>query len=339
MLTRCPGCQTVFRVLAEQLKMARGTVQCGRCERQFDAVASLVDDSAIAPARPPAPDPPATAPPNQQRSASSAPSARGYIVGLDDTLPPVRTALDEASLIAPPREREYSEAAQDQDLLDEFYETVPETGPLELHSGGEDIAAAQSIATGPDDVLLQDVPRFFLDRDDAAAFHGEPAVDGKPARRRTSSLWAIGGALLLVCLLGQALWFERDGLVGRFPALREVWHAVCQGRACALQPQRDLHALQILSRDVRDHPRYRDALLVNATLVNEAAFAQPFPVLELTLFDQSGRALGARRFEPGEYLDASIPIATGMEPRQQIYIALEIASVGEAAVSFEFKFL
>jgi len=336
MLTRCPGCQAVFRVLAEQLRMARGVVQCGRCGARFDAVASLIDESATAPAAPSASDPPAAAPSTQKRSASSGPSARGYIVGLDDTLPPARAAVDEVSLLSSPQEFEYPEAALDQDLRREFYEEVPEIGYLQPQNGGEDPASAEAIATTPNDVLLQDVPRFLLDREDAAALRG---TSGGEQRPRASSLWGIGSALLFICLLGQALWFEREGLVGRFPALRDFWHAVCAGRACALEPQRDLHSLQILSRDVRDHPRYRDSLLVNATLVNEAAFAQPFPVLELTLFNQAGHPLGVRRFEPGEYLDASIPVASGMKPHQQIYVALEIASFGDAAVSFEFRFL
>jgi hypothetical protein len=89
---------------------------------------------------------------------------------------------------------------------------------------------------------------------------------------------------------------------------------------------------------VREHPQYADALLVNATVVNEAAYAQPFPVVELTLFDQGGSVIGVRRFDPDEYLDSSIPIDAGMKPGQPVYIVLELAGVGSRAVSFEFKF-
>jgi hypothetical protein len=97
--------------------------------------------------------------------------------------------------------------------------------------------------------------------------------------------------------------------------------------------------LHVVSRDVRDHPQFKDALLVNATIVNDAGFAQPYPVVELTLFDQSGVALGVRRFEPREYLDVSVDIDAGMQPQQSIYIVLEIAGTSSEAVSFEFKFL
>ncbi|MDQ2917500.1 MAG: zinc-ribbon domain-containing protein, partial [Pseudomonadota bacterium] len=35
--TRCPGCGTVFRVTAEQLKLREGQVRCGHCRAVFDA--------------------------------------------------------------------------------------------------------------------------------------------------------------------------------------------------------------------------------------------------------------------------------------------------------------
>lgn len=47
MYTRCPECQTVFRITAAQLKARAGQVRCGRCQHVFAADAHLVE----APAR------------------------------------------------------------------------------------------------------------------------------------------------------------------------------------------------------------------------------------------------------------------------------------------------
>ena len=41
MYTRCPHCDTYFRVSREQLQASSGQVRCGRCERVFDAFATL----------------------------------------------------------------------------------------------------------------------------------------------------------------------------------------------------------------------------------------------------------------------------------------------------------
>lgn len=48
MYTRCPRCRSLFRVYAEQLKMAQGYVRCGRCEEVFNALARLSEDLATA---------------------------------------------------------------------------------------------------------------------------------------------------------------------------------------------------------------------------------------------------------------------------------------------------
>lgn len=45
MLTRCPACDTAFRVSAEQLKAKQGKVRCGQCRHVFDALASLHDEA------------------------------------------------------------------------------------------------------------------------------------------------------------------------------------------------------------------------------------------------------------------------------------------------------
>lgn len=48
--TRCPNCQVLFRVVADQLKLRGGLVRCGACRHVFDAIGSLtyIEDSAAA---------------------------------------------------------------------------------------------------------------------------------------------------------------------------------------------------------------------------------------------------------------------------------------------------
>ena len=47
--TRCPACQTVFRVVPDQLRVSQGWVRCGRCAEVFNATLSLVDIETGAP--------------------------------------------------------------------------------------------------------------------------------------------------------------------------------------------------------------------------------------------------------------------------------------------------
>lgn len=45
--TRCPACDTVFKVVPDQLKVSSGWVRCGRCAEVFDAATHML--SAVAP--------------------------------------------------------------------------------------------------------------------------------------------------------------------------------------------------------------------------------------------------------------------------------------------------
>jgi len=71
LLTRCPECDTTFRVTDEALKKASGQVRCGRCASVFNAYAEL-HDSEKTPESKRAPPPARTEP--AQRTPAEAPS-------------------------------------------------------------------------------------------------------------------------------------------------------------------------------------------------------------------------------------------------------------------------
>ena len=57
MITRCPACQTVFRLRPEQLHARGGEVRCGHCFHPFNALENTVEvrDEGGAAAPPPPP--------------------------------------------------------------------------------------------------------------------------------------------------------------------------------------------------------------------------------------------------------------------------------------------
>jgi predicted Zn finger-like uncharacterized protein len=42
MITRCPACHTLFKVVPDQLRISEGWVRCGQCEQIFDATPHLL---------------------------------------------------------------------------------------------------------------------------------------------------------------------------------------------------------------------------------------------------------------------------------------------------------
>ena len=87
------------------------------------------------------------------------------------------------------------------------------------------------------------------------------------------------------------------------------------------------------------HPQYDDTLLVNATISNRSGRVQPYPRIQLALFDTNGRVIASRKFKPEEYLDNSINIEDGMPVEQPVHFVLELTGPTRTAVSFEFRFL
>ena len=357
MLTRCPRCKTSFRVLAQHLKVAHGRVQCGRCYIQFDALETLFDeegpDAIPRLEESPAPDAEVVAGDAvaniEDAPVAAAPtsSALSPIADVPDVSEAPEVEVPEVEVQEPPDDgfsfRLDTSAGVE---MPEEKREIP-IGDLDAIEAGADEAATESgrrrDAAPPreiavdDDVLLQDfgepvIAREHVDEELIAA-QAQPVADS-----RGHPLWAIAAGLLLLLGATQYGWYQRENLVERMPALRPAIEAVCARLGCELKPQRDLDAIKVLARDVRDHPRFKDSLLVNATLENGAAFTQPYPVLELTLYDAAGTRIGVRRFQPDEYLDSSVPVKQGMKPQQPVYIVLEIARPVEDAVSFEFKF-
>lgn len=77
--TRCPACGTVFRVVADQLKISDGWVRCGHCSDVFDATIHLeawAPAAGVAPVAvpPPAPGPLSAAPPPTAEPVPAAPT-------------------------------------------------------------------------------------------------------------------------------------------------------------------------------------------------------------------------------------------------------------------------
>ena len=127
--------------------------------------------------------------------------------------------------------------------------------------------------------------------------------------------------------------------MSRYPGTLPWFNRLCSTIDCSAIRYRDLAAIQLLNRDVREHPRYQNALLVNATMSNQSHTLQPYPVVQLNLFDTQGNLIAYRQFQPREYLDETINITRGMTPDSPVHFVLEVLDSAAGAVSFEFEFL
>lgn len=154
--------------------------------------------------------------------------------------------------------------------------------------------------------------------------------------RPSSTPWVIGSLVLMLTLVLQVVYHSRDELA-KDANLRPWLIQMCEVAGCTLSQPYDIQQIEIIGRDVRSHPTARKALVVSTTLINNASFVQPFPLLTMTFSDINGTKIAQRRFTPREYLNNDVDLAAGMTPDMPVRIELELVDPGKAAVNYEFR--
>lgn len=208
---------------------------------------------------------------------------------------------------------------------------TPQPAPPRSEDARDDAAPALDSGAGRPDA-------DFINRAPLAGAQPDWLED-EVQQPRHRGRWLVVAVLLIVVALAQAAWFYRDTLYERFPQLLPWAEKLCERIDCQVYRQRLLSEFELLNRDVRVHPVYQDALLVNATIAHRAGRRQPYPRLQLALFDTEGEPLAYREFAPEDYLDSSLPVSAGMPTDTPVHLVLELNGPSAGAVSFEFGFL
>ena len=158
------------------------------------------------------------------------------------------------------------------------------------------------------------------------------------ARLRTPRWqWGMVGGLAALLLLQIAV-ADRARLAA--DAGTRPWIAgLCGVLRCSLPAWREPAAFSMLSRDVRPVPGQAGALQVQASIRNDARWAQAWPSLRLSLSDADGRVIGTNVFAPADYLDRTTDPAATLEPGQSAQIAFRVREPAASTVAFTFEFL
>lgn len=172
--------------------------------------------------------------------------------------------------------------------------------------------------------------------DSAAPVGAEPVPFGEPATRRPL-VWA-GIAAGVLVFIAQVLWYQFDDW-SHDPEWRAIYTPLCAVVGCTLPQQRDISLMSTRNLAVRSHPEQPGTLRVNAIIVNDADFPQPFPVLELRFTTVRGMLVAGRRFEPDEYLAGDAVGMSLIPPKTPVQIELTIDDPGPEAVNYFLRFL
>lgn len=202
----------------------------------------------------------------------------------------------------------------------------------------DEVVAAAAPAT-EDFSQLVFAPRFARE---PRAKQSRRSHKRSPRRRLRSSgerrwPWLVACLLLMLLLAIQLAWAERDPLI-RNPTVGGWLRSGCAALGCEVPLVAAPEQLHLLASNVQAHPSVAGALMISASMRNDAIFAQPYPILTITLSDAQGRRLAMRRLQPREYLDDSAILRHGLAPGSTAVLVLEIEDPGDKAVAFEFNF-
>ncbi|MBU2710921.1 DUF3426 domain-containing protein [Zooshikella harenae] len=152
------------------------------------------------------------------------------------------------------------------------------------------------------------------------------------------SAWTLANLVLVAGLIVQYGWFKFDALA-QDERYRPYYAKACHYVGCKLPTRIDINKIKGNELLVRSHPRYPNALLIDAIIFNQANFAQPFPTIKLTFSDINDNVIASRGFKPVDYLAGELAGSKEMPARVPIHLSFEIVDPGPSAVNYHMTFL
>ena len=318
LITRCPACRTMFKVVPDQLRISEGWVRCGKCEEIFDASAHLQDSAAAEP-------------------------ALAFGDGPDTV--PFQGALAAAMAAEPPVQH----AEPGRDELPKTEPLVPVPAPLdfELKDPQTDpgLVLEPAVPSGHAP-LLPDGSAYGVSPAGAAAVveakDAEPAAELSFMRKaKKASRWhrplvratlMVIGLLLVLGLGLQMLVQERDRVAAVEPGLRPMLEELCLLLDCQIGPLRQIESVAIDSSAFSKTKG--DVYRLSLTLKNTAPIDLAMPAVELALTDTLDHPLLRRVFRPEELGVRSGVIPAASEIQSTLVLSVKTNGNGERIAGY-----
>lgn len=154
------------------------------------------------------------------------------------------------------------------------------------------------------------------------------------SKRKPKAVWPYylfaAGLLLIGCL--QVLYFLRTPIATQWPEAKPLLAQACALAGCTVELPKKIELLIIDDSDLQEDAEHEGVIRLNTVLINNAAFAQAYPLLELTLTDHNDRPVLRRAFMAQEYMAKDTDIAAGIGAGEELQIKLALTS-GEVEVS------
>jgi predicted Zn finger-like uncharacterized protein len=368
--TRCPHCDTVFRLQEADLARSRGWVRCGHCQEAFDARANLVEpelepkagEAGEAQQPPPGPDfgtgawdmwQPAAEGHIEEKLRHDAQSITRAPLVVPGALEPTSDASasgETPAVATAARSPDEARVAADEPTFGDVSPVADASNrPAVWHDDGEprfepatrDAAEPAAAADAGDAANAANAagvaePNVAHVAADDGVRHFEVTRELRPAQPKHWA-WRIGGTLLalvlLILLAAQLTWWQREAVMVQWPESQPVFVRACASLGCRVTPPRDIDGLRVEATDLRqiDGPH---RLELRVPLRNRFGIALAYPSIELTLFDAKNNVAIRRILPPQEYVPPGTQIASGLPARTTQTMVVRLDSGDTVATNF-----
>jgi predicted Zn finger-like uncharacterized protein len=325
MITSCPACGTMFRVVPDQLKISEGWVRCGHCAEVFDATAHLSDESILA--APAAED--VRKPPEVALRAADPPTVPAEL-----QTRPAELRYPSETRATPGGEDRSSESSSFFGSDSQSLEPSPLDSPFVFRAS--DMVREGDSSLQPDDARRQVRLPPEEEEEDESAPELRNISFVRDARRQ--AFWrrpmvriaaAFVSLLLAALLVLQLAHHDRDRLALAEPALRPALERMCELLDCSLGAPRQIEAVVVESSGFN---RLRaDTYRLAFTLRNTAGVPIAAPAMELTITDAQDQPLARRVIAPSELGAGEEAIQPGGDWSRAVGVVIKTPPTGRVA--------
>jgi predicted Zn finger-like uncharacterized protein len=338
MFTQCPKCDTVFRVTARELQIARGDVRCGNCARTFNALESLTDVP-----------PPDSEPDNEPDPGPSETGSQQSFEGDESATQDQPTGQTEESLEFDVPEQKWASFFMDAEpspgqppgITDDDQDTSESdawNGQAFKISDDADEAAFSQPEFGDveSDAVLADGTENLapqVEESDAPPWLGRPSTPvSTPGPRQYGTGWWIAAGFLCVSLFSQFIHYNRDMLAAstRYGA---ATHSFYDRLNATLYPAWRLDAYKVRGSEVIGGADSALEIIAKIEITGEQIVG--FPLIRVSLRDRWSNPVAGKIFSPAEYLTEGEPSADKLSPGQIIAVQISVEDPGSEAQGYE----
>jgi len=326
LLTRCPACETLYKLVPDQLRISQGWVRCGQCAEIFDASEHLIEvamasekesSDTVKVDSPPIPE---TEPTEEnlaaQQLAEIQPALQAEVNEVSDLEAEVAAADEPA-----PEPFEQGEAGIDQLLRVEAISDGAPTLSLDSEGSSESSALNEAAAEDPAQEHVSEETVSPADITSApTARESTPAEVSFLVGADRQSVWCTGlgrvalsfaMVLLAAALLLQWLYWDRDRLAATNPHWKPLLQQLCRPLNCSVRALQRIESIAIGAAAFNQLSA--DSYRLSFSIKNLSGAELAMPSLELTLTDTQDQVIVRRVLSRQDLFVVSDDLSAGSE--------------------------